>query len=100
MGSTLHKLFERLENLLVKSFGMAAEDVLMEDREEVDWNLFLLVREIAEHHDQPEPYWADAKEEASPEARPMAEDRAAEPPASERAVTPERRRAASEEDGA
>ena len=95
MGSTLHKLFERLENLLVKSFGMAAEDVLMEDREEVDWNLFLLVREIAQEVGMGRDAW-----EASPEARPMAEDRAAEPPASERAVTPERRRAASEEDGA
>ncbi len=100
MSNTLHRLFERLENLLVRSFRMAAEDVRMEDREEVDWNLFLLVREIAEHHDHPEPYWTDAKAEASGDAHRRAEDRAPEPPASERAMTPERRRAASEEDGA
>ncbi|GEM_PF-5418943 len=100
MKGSLHSLFERLEKLLVKSFHLAIGEAGLEEREEVDWNLFLLVREIAEHHDHPEPYWIDPEEGASAEAHRRAEDRAPEAPASERAMTPERRQAASDDDGA
>ena len=100
MKGSLHSLFERLEKLLVKSFRLSAEGMPLEEREEVDWNLFLLVREIAEHHDHPEPYWIDPDEGASAGVHRRAEDRAPEAPASGHAMKPERRQAASDDEGA
>ncbi|WP_457653883.1 hypothetical protein [Rhodocaloribacter sp.] len=102
MSSSLRGLFDRLEKLLVKSFRLTANEVGMDEREEVDWNLFLLVREIADHHDLPEPYWAEGKATAKKpgEASRPAGDRPPEAPASDRAATPGERRSASEEDGA
>ncbi|WP_456425315.1 hypothetical protein [Rhodocaloribacter sp.] len=81
---------------------MTLNEVGVDEREEVDWNLFLLVREIADHHDLPEPYWAEGKtEKKTPgDASRPAGDRPPEAPASDRAATPGERRSASEGDRA